>query len=158
MADHVVHLLILLAALGSGLMAGVFFAFSTFVMQGLARLAPAQGMAAMQSINVTVLNPIFLAVFLGTALLCVSAVVVALMRRPAGFGLVIAGALLYLAGTFLVTVVFNVPRNEALARLEPAAAEASPAWSTYRRVWTRWNHVRTCSALAAAASFTLALT
>ncbi|WP_010496926.1 hypothetical protein [Paenibacillus elgii] len=47
------------SALGSGLIAGLFFAFSTFVMSALARLPAEQGIAAMQSINVTVLNPLF---------------------------------------------------------------------------------------------------
>jgi uncharacterized membrane protein len=59
-----------LSALGSGLIAGVFFAFSAFVMTALGRLPPDQGMAAMQSINVAVLNPWFFAAFFGTAALC----------------------------------------------------------------------------------------
>lgn len=59
-----------LSALGCGLMAGVFFAFSTFVMKALGALPPAQGIAAMQSINVAVINRWFMAAFFGTALLC----------------------------------------------------------------------------------------
>ena len=65
MSDGLVFALTLIAALGSGLMAGVFFAFSSFVMTALARLAPAPGIAAMQSINVVVINPLFMAGFLG---------------------------------------------------------------------------------------------
>ncbi|MEH2408541.1 anthrone oxygenase family protein [Nostoc sp.] len=61
----------LFSALGCGLIAGVFFAFSTFVMNALARLQPAQGITAMQSINITVINPLFMAVFLGTAAACI---------------------------------------------------------------------------------------
>jgi len=61
----------LLAAIGSGLIAGVFFAFSTFVMRALARLPADQAVAAMQSINVTILNPVFFAVCFGTALLSI---------------------------------------------------------------------------------------
>ena len=68
------------AALGSALIAGVFFAFSTFVMAALARLPPAQGIAAMQAINVTVLNPWFLGVFVGTAIACVVLAVTSLMH------------------------------------------------------------------------------
>src|SRR5687768_13749063 len=59
--------LTLLTALGSGLIGGVFFAFSTFVMRALARLPAAAGIAAMQGINVAVINPWFLVPFLGTA-------------------------------------------------------------------------------------------
>ncbi len=57
MSSTVVNAMILFCALGSALVAGVFFAFSTFVMKALGRLQPEQGIAAMQSINVTVLNP-----------------------------------------------------------------------------------------------------
>jgi uncharacterized membrane protein len=54
-------------------------------------------------------------------------------------------------------MVFNVPRNNALAALDPASAEAAPHWRDYVASWTHWNHVRTVAALAAAACFTIAL-
>jgi uncharacterized membrane protein len=60
-----IYLLTFVAAVGSGLVAGIFFAFSNFVMKALARVPPAQGIAAMQSINVVVLNRWFFAVFFG---------------------------------------------------------------------------------------------
>ena len=113
--------LTLFAALGCGLIAGVFFAFSAFVMKALARLPPGDGMAAMQSINVAVLNPWFLGAFLGTAAACVVALISSLLRwnQPGAVYLAL-GAVLYLAGSLLVTMVCNVPRNEALARLARA--------------------------------------
>ncbi len=52
--DHLLFVLKLFAALGCGLIAGVFFAFSSFVMNALARIQPTQGIAAMQSINITI--------------------------------------------------------------------------------------------------------
>jgi uncharacterized membrane protein len=48
----------LATALGCGLVAGVFFAFSSFVMPALKRLPPAQGIAAMQSINKLAVTPL----------------------------------------------------------------------------------------------------
>ncbi len=60
----------LFSALGCGLVAGVFFAFSTFVMSALARLQPAQGITAMQSINITAINPLFMVALFGTAAIC----------------------------------------------------------------------------------------
>jgi uncharacterized membrane protein len=158
MLDHLLYALTLASALGTGLIAGVFFAFSSFVMGALARLAPPQGIAAMQSINVVVLNPMFLGTFMGTAALCVVLGVAAVLAwaSPAAPAL-LAGALLYLVGTLLVTVVCNVPRNEVLARVEPDAAGADRLWQDYLRTWTGWNHVRTVSALAAAAAFIVAL-
>jgi uncharacterized membrane protein len=150
--------LALLAALGSGLIAGAFFAFSTFVMKALARLQPPQGIAAMQSINVVVINPWFLGVFVGTAVACLVLAVSSLFvwHQP-GAGYLLAGSLLYVAGTFLVTMVCNVPKNDVLAAVDPASAEGARLWTAYLSSWTAWNHVRTAAALAAAALLTLGL-
>jgi uncharacterized membrane protein len=158
MRDDLLYALTLVSALGAGLIAGVFFAFSSFVMRALARLAPPHGIAAMQSINAVVLNPVFLGTFLGTAALCMVLGVAAVLEwsSPAAPAL-LAGAVLYLVGTLLVTVVCNVPRNEALARVEPGGMGSDRLWQDYLRSWTGWNHVRTVSALAAAAAFTIAL-
>lgn len=150
-----------IAALGCGLVAGAFFAFSAFVMDALARLTSTQGIAAMQSINVKVVkSPFpFLAVLFGTAAACALLVVTSLLSwdRPGSVHLFI-GSLLYLLGTIGVTIVANVPLNEALARVDPASADGARLWARYLARWTAWNHVRTVAALASAALFTLALT
>ncbi len=144
-------------ALACGLVAGVFYAFSSFVMQGLGRMPAAQGAAAMQSINVTAVRPPFMAGFMGTTLLCLAALVVAATgAREAGW--LVAGALLYLVGCFGVTIAFNVPRNDALAAADPDAPETAELWQRYLREWTAWNHVRTAAALAGAGAFTAWLT
>jgi uncharacterized membrane protein len=148
----------LIAALGCGLMAGFMFAFSFTVMGALARLPAAQGVAAMQSINIVVINPWFGAAFFGTALACAALAVSSLFRWHApGSAYLLVGGLLYLVGTILVTILFNVPRNNALAALDPTSAEATSYWANYLTTWTGWNHVRTAAALAAAASLTIAL-
>lgn len=151
-------LLTILAALGCGLMAGVFFAFSTFVMKALARLPLGEGISAMQSINVTVINPWFLGVFLLTAADCVLLAVVSLQRwEDRGALYLLSGGALYFVGTFLVTLIFNVPKNKALAALSRADPRGATLWPHYFSSWTAWNHVRTAAALAAAAVFTVAL-
>jgi uncharacterized membrane protein len=157
--DVLLFVLTVCSALGCGLMAGTFFAFSSFAMKALGRLPPAQGIAAMQSINVAVIHPVFLGVFLGTAATCAALAVSSLFRwHHPGAAFLLAGSLLYLAGTFLVTMVFNVPRNNALAAVDPSSAEGARVWASYLSRWTAWNHVRTLAALAAASALTLALT
>jgi uncharacterized membrane protein len=150
--------LTLLAALGSGLVAGIFFAFSAFVMAALHRLPAEGGIAAMQSINVTVLNPLFFAVFFGTAALSLVLAIPALLRwsEPGAF-YVFAGSLLYLLGTIFVTMAFNVPLNNRLAAIKPGSAEGASLWTHYLSSWTAWNHVRTAASLAASALFIMAL-
>jgi uncharacterized membrane protein len=156
--DPLLFALKLLAALGCGLIAGVFFAFSTFVMKALAQRPPAQGIAAMQAINITVINPLFLTGFLGTGAACFFLAVSSLLKwnQPDATYLLV-GSLLYLVGTLLVTMVFNVPLNNALATVEPDNTDGVNLWANYLSNWTLWNHVRTIAALAAAAALTLTL-
>jgi uncharacterized membrane protein len=157
MSDILVALT-LVTALGCGLSAGVFFAFSSFVMKALARLPDAQGVAAMHSINVVAVTPAFMTALFGTALACVALVVVALADWHDSFGpYLLAGPALYLAGTIGLTMAYHVPRNDALATVEAGCPEAAGPWSRYLAEWTRWNHVRAATALAAAASLTVAL-
>jgi uncharacterized membrane protein len=146
-----------IAAIGSGLIAGVFFAFSTFIMSALARLQPPQGIAVMQSINITVINPWFMTAFLGTAVACLFLAVFALLNwhKPSAVYLLV-GSLLYLVGTFGVTMVCNVPLNDAVAIVKPDSTEGATLWAKYLVNWTFWNHVRTIAALAAATLFTIA--
>lgn len=148
--------LMLVAVLGCGLMAGVFFAFSTFVMPALARLQPPQGIAAMQSMNITAINPLFMIALFGTASACLFLAVSVLFKwhQPSAFYL-LAGSLLYLIGAITVTSAFNVPLNDALASVKPDSPEGATLWARYLTDWTFWNHVRTIAALAAAALFTI---
>jgi uncharacterized membrane protein len=156
--ERILYIATFAAALGSGLVAGIFFAFSSFVMGALARIQQAAGISAMQSINVVVLNPVFLSVFVGTAILCGVLMLSAFLgwSSPRSIYL-IAGGLLYFVGCFLVTMFFNVPLNDALAAVAPSGAEGANLWMRYLSVWTNWNHVRTAASLAASVFFMLAL-
>ena len=148
----------LVTALGCGLVAGVFFAFSTFVMAALRRLKPEEGIAAMQSINILAVTPAFMTALFGTAVGCLGLTTWAVISwGEAPSALVLAGGALYLLGTIGVTVACNVPLNNRLATLHPQDAEAAGYWAKYVTTWTAWNHVRTIAALAAAALLTVAL-
>lgn len=144
-------MLTLLLCIGAGTIGGVFFAFSSFVMKALTELPASQGIAAMQRINAVVLNPLFLGVFVGTAVLALACVILSFLpwsapRSP----LLLASGLLYAVGSFLVTVAFNVPRNDRLAGLDAQSAEAASYWPIYVSAWTRWNHVRAVASVASA--------
>lgn len=143
------------AALGCALMAGTFFAFSVFIMPALKRLPAPQAIAAMQSINIAVINPLFMLVFMGTALL--SLVLALTGWKQPGAAWLLAGCALYLVGTFGVTVAGNVPLNDTLAPLKPNAPDAATAWAAYYSAWMMWNHARTLAALSACASFIISL-
>ena len=145
-------------ALGSGLMAGMFYVFSFCIMPALARVSPQSGMRVMQEINVTVLVPIFLAVFLGMAALSLAAIIIGGVNlgRADGWPLVLGG-LFYLLGTFGVTMAKNVPRNNSLAKAVPEGPDGQALWSRYLTEWTFWNHVRSIAAFLALAAFVYAI-
>ena len=147
------------AALGSGLIAGTFFIFSVPIMPAFRRLPAREGMAAMQSINVVIINPIFLGVFLGTGVVSAVLTIFALLRwELPSSGFVVAGAALYLLGSLLVTMTLNVPLNDALAKADPKTTAGHEFWQNYLSAWTFWNHVRTIASLAASTGFILVLT
>lgn len=145
------------ALLGSSVIGGVFFAFSSFIMKSLARLPSSEGIAAMQSINVVVLNRSFLGTFMGTAAIALLLIVLSIAQWGSDASpLFLTGAVLYLVGTFVVTIAGNVPLNNRLAATEPDE-NAGPIWDHYLERWTQFNSLRTVAAIAAALTFTLAL-
>jgi uncharacterized membrane protein len=146
------------AAVLCGLQGGLFYAFSTAVMSALGRQPHPSGMAAMQTINVVVFNPWFGGAFTLAPVACALAVITALARWPAlEAPWIVAGGAIFLVGTLSVTALCNVPRNDALEAMPANDAGAAKLWSRYLREWTLWNHVRTGSALVAAALLTVAL-
>lgn len=147
-------LVALLAALGSAVVAGVLFIFSVCIMRALGSMPPAQGIAAMQAINVLIINPWFLGVFVGTAALCLAVLGWTMAQGALSSSLgPVAGSLLYLVGVVGITRVCNIPRNDALAKAAPDSAAGRDLWADYLRTWTAWNHVRVVAGIAAAATF-----
>ena len=157
MIDGYPRALTLVAAIGAGLGAGVFFAFSSFVMKGLGRLTHPAGLSAMQAINKAAPSPLLVTALFGTAAVCVGLAISALTRLSepvARYQLI--GSVLYLAGIVL-TVAYHIPRNDALDLVDPNGADAAADWAAYLRNWTAWNHVRTLTSLAGAVVLTVAL-
>ena len=158
MIDGFLLVLTLATALGCGLVAGALFAFSTFVMKGLARLPASQGIAAMQSINVTAVMPAFMSAFIGSAVACLVLTVISIFRWDEPYGpYLLIGSLSYLIGTFGLTIGYHVPRNDALGTIDASEEGSSDYWSRYVSTWTALNHVRVSAALVAATVLTLSL-
>jgi uncharacterized membrane protein len=148
----------ILAVLGCGLIAGVFFAFSTFVMKALGERPAAEGIGAMQSINIVVINPWFMSVFVGTAAICLFLAIYSLWQWQQPVSIYpIVGSLLYIVGCFGVTMAFNVPLNDALAIAKPDSPEGATLWARYLTDWTFWNTVRTIASLVASGLIAIAI-
>ena len=158
MLPQIIIAVTFLAALGSGLMAGLFFTYSNSVMPSLARVPDSQGVLVMNTINDVIQNPLFLSIFMGTALLGLFLILAAFL----GLGSVrplwlVVGPVLYIVGTIIVTMAMNVPMNNALAAVAPDRQAAAQLWATYLDRWVFWNHVRAIACTGALAAFIAAL-
>jgi uncharacterized membrane protein len=142
------------ATLTAGLSAGLFFAWACSVMPGLRQVDDRTFVAAMQRMNVAIVNGLFLAVFLGAPAL--AAVAGALHLDADGrdaLPWIVAGLVFGLA-VLVVTFAINVPLNNALdAAGDPdAIADPGAVRAAFEARWVRWNLVRTVSAVVAFAS------
>ena len=149
---------IVMAALGCAVVGGIFFAFSNFIMKALARLPAAEGISAMQSINVVVLNKRFLGVFSGTALVSLLLAGHAILNwtMPSAPWL-LGGSVAYVAGCWLLTIAGNVPLNNQLADISPQSSAAAATWQHYLDRWTSLNTQRALGSVVAAVLFMVAL-
>ncbi|OKH18891.1 DUF1772 domain-containing protein [[Limnothrix rosea] IAM M-220] len=149
--------LILFAAVGCAVSGGIFYAFSTFVMAALGEQPSASGIATMQSINITVINPLFMAAFFLPAIASIILAIAALRdwSHPSSSYLLM-GSLLYLIGTIGVTIAGNIPLNDALAVVNPNSNESFTLWTRFLKNWTLWNHVRTIAGMLASICFAIA--
>ncbi|MGZ8178522.1 anthrone oxygenase family protein [Williamsia sp. SKLECPSW1] len=144
--------LLVASVLCSGLVAGLFAAFSYSVMPGLHRADDRTFVVAMQRINVAILNPVFLVLFFGGSVLALAAWWTLRADRLGPWAL--AAAVLYLIGV-IVTVALNVPLNDRLASAgldDPASARRA-----FESSWVAWNLVRTALHTAAFAVVVLGL-
>ena len=138
----------LVAAVGSGLIAGLCFAFASFLMRSFDQLGAPQAIRAMQAVNATILRSSAMGAWFGTGVVGVLAAVLAKDRA-----LVATAAGLYLVGAILVTGLGNVPLNDELAKVDPDAENAAGAWRRYRVLWGRWNAFRTLLMALSCAGF-----
>jgi uncharacterized membrane protein len=158
MLQPVITGLLWFSAIGCGLLGGLYFAFSTFIMTALGRIGQAPGIMAMNAINTVIVQSLFMPLFLGTTLTSLLLAIAAMFRwDEPGAAAMVASGVLYVVGMFVCTAIFNVPLNNALAAVDPASAEAATLWARYQNDWTLWNHVRTISSTAACALFIWAI-
>ena len=143
-------------SVGSGVMAGILFAFSSFVMRALDTIETGPRIVAMQQINQKIVNPLFVLIFAGTGLISVYLMIAGVDDSTAGDRAARLGAVLYLLGVIIVTMTRNIPLNTRLDRVDPDSEEALSIWDWYRDRWLRWNHLRTLSSVGAAVCFCLA--
>lgn len=151
-------MLILLVVL-TGLMAGIYFAFSAFIMKSLNQLPDLQAAQAMNKINDVIVNTIFLPVFFGSTLWYAGLIVwVVADWQGSHSGLFVLAALIYIVGMFFVTAFGNVPLNNKLKEMARSDYSLVVYWDEYQSTWTQLNHIRSLSCIASCAVLTIGLT
>jgi uncharacterized membrane protein len=144
--DQLIKPLLWFQVLGCGILAGLYFAFSAFIMTALERAGQVAGVAAMNAINRVIVRSLFMPLFFGTP---IAAVALAILLPTVTST---AAAVIYVLGMFGVTMFFNVPLNNALMAAQGGDAEASE-WARFLKIWTSWNHVRTVACIVATALY-----
>lgn len=140
------------AVLGSGLIAGVYFAFSAFIMRAFGTIAEERAITAMNAINTAIVKSSFMPLFFGSTIVSVVLIVLAVLHwGDAGSAMSLTAGVIYFLGMFVCTATFNVPLNNALAGVRETNTDAHDVWSRYLRTWTNWNHLRTVCSLATCA-------
>ena len=148
--------ILIAACIGSGMMAGLFSAFSNFMMKALSSLSESNGIQAMQAINRLIVRPGFLLIFLGTGVLCTVSALLGWDVLGGSLLTATAATVIYISGCVVSTIVFNIPLNNQLEAVDPDSEEGRVLWAQYVSKWTRWNHVRSVATLTS--TFLLALT
>jgi uncharacterized membrane protein len=137
------------ATVGNGLLAGVFFASSWGVVPGLRRIDDLSHVTVFRAINRSIVNGLFILVFLGAPIATVAATVLHLdAARREELACLVAGLVLCLF-SFTVTVLVNVPLNNRLSTAPIGDAQLRKARDRFEMRWNRWNHVRTATSTAA---------
>ncbi|SEN05937.1 MULTISPECIES: DUF1772 domain-containing protein [Cryobacterium] len=140
------------AAVGAGVTGGVYFTFATIVSPALRLRSAPEAVAVMQRVNEKALRPPFMIVFFGGALAACAAAVIAMFPGDSA-GIVpvrLIGAGLTVA-SFVTTILSNVPRNNALARIRPSEWDAADAWRSFDAGWSRANTTRAVLAITGSA-------
>jgi len=151
--------LLSLAALSTGLMAGIYFAFSSFIMQAFEKIEEEQAIAAMNSINETILRSWFMPLFFGSSIISVI-LLFSTLSESGQFNsyLIITACIIYIVGMLVSTALFNVPLNKALANVASTHLASHITWSDYLKKWTFWNHVRMLASLFSCIMFAYSIT
>jgi len=146
-------------ALSTALMAGVYFAFSSFVMDSLKGIDDTSGITAMQSINKTILGSSFMPLFFGSSMIAAALAVISIYKLEGMVSYVTtASGIVYVMGMLLCTAAFNVPLNKILEKTDVESPLAPRIWKHYLHNWTRWNHLRTLTSIISCGLFIYALT
>jgi uncharacterized membrane protein len=148
-------MLIVLAVL-TGVMAGIYFTFSVFLIKAMNELPALQAAQAMNKINDVIVNTLFLPIFFGSTLWYAGLVISAFADwQGQSSVLQIIAAAVYVVGMFVVTAFGNVPLNNRLKELENDDENLATYWHKYQGTWIRLNHIRTISCILALVILTI---
>ncbi|HEX6356239.1 DUF1772 domain-containing protein [Actinophytocola sp.] len=121
---------------------GVYFAYSNSVVPGLDKADPEKAVEAMRKMNVAIINPAFLTIFIGPLITSAATgfLLLGLDENTSAY-LTLAAAVVYLVGSHVITGRINIPLNNALEN--STSTDWRQRWADFSPRWRRWNAVRT---------------
>jgi uncharacterized membrane protein len=146
-----VNIFLIITTLFTGIIAGLFFAWTVSVMNGLGKLPDREFILSMQSLNKEIQNPVFFIFLFGTVLLLPVAVFLSYKGASnISFWLILGAMLLYIIGVMIVTIAGNVPLNNILDGFSlqtSTPGEIASMRKKFEAPWNRLNLIRTLSGM-----------
>jgi uncharacterized membrane protein len=158
MTPSALFIICAISTIGCGLIAGIFLAFSDFVMRALKLSKTSAGIEVMQIINIEVWKSVFIFLLWGFVALSTGLGIYAYvaLTGPAQ-PYIMAGSVSYVIGVLGVSYLFNIPMNNKLAALDFTGNQAAAYWrNTYLPRWTFWNYIRAIASGITATCFLIA--
>ncbi|MCC9071077.1 DUF1772 domain-containing protein [Flavobacterium sp. F-65] len=148
-------IVLLLTTLLTGLLAGIFFTWTNAVTPGIGHLDDINYLRAFQNMNRSIVNPLFLIVFLGPVLLSFVTVYLYKSNHHYILWLLLLAAIIYLIGVFLITIMGNIPLNSLLDKTDLTNITLEDAKSLRDQFEVKWNFLHLIRTITATLSFLL---
>ena len=149
-------IILALAILFTGLMAGIFFTWSNAVKPGIGKLSDLEYLRSFQSMNRVILNNTFKIIFSGAIITTALLPIFSFNLYPNNiFWIFISTFIIYWVGTFGVTIFGNIPLNELLDKTSLANVSLEELKTLRTSIELKWNNFNLIRSISSAVSFTL---
>ena len=149
-------IILALAILLTGLMAGIFFTWSNAVKPGIGKLSDIEYLRALQSMNRVILNNTFKIIFLGAIIAIALVPVFYFNLYPRNiFWLFVFTLVIYWIGVFGVTVSGNIPLNEILDKTNLESITSEEIKTLRKSIEVKWNNFNLIRCISSGITFIL---
>jgi len=149
-------ILMAIAIISTGLMAGIFLTWTNAVTPGIGKLNDMIYLKALQSMNRAILNPLFYVVFMLPIIsMLISTAINYGSNKVCNFKLLLMATVIYTGGVFIVTIFGNIPLNELLNQTDLGSKSVVELSTLREKIEIKWNQFNLIRTITSFTSFAL---